>query len=115
MSSVRPVTVLRLALALVIGHAALMLLLQILHGGSIHAAVHPGIAAALALVELLAVVLFLIPRTTVLGAWTLGAVLVAATLLHLHAGQAPPPVFLVYAAGIWVVAAETRSRARTET
>ena len=101
----RPVTWLRLALALVIGQASLLLLLRA-HAGGLHGGVHPALVAALAAVELLAVGLFLIPRTLVLGARLLWIVLVAAALLHLHTGEAPPPIFLVYAAGIWVVASD---------
>jgi hypothetical protein len=101
----RPVTWLHLALALVIGQASLLLLLRAHHGGA-SGGVHPAVATALAAVELLAVGLFLVPKTLVLGARLLWIVLVAAALLHLHAGQAPSPIFLVYAAGIWVVAAD---------
>jgi hypothetical protein len=101
----RPVTWLRLALALVIGQASLLLLLRA-HRGGASGGVHPAIATALAAVELLAVALFLIPKTLVLGARALWIVLVVAALLHLHTGEAPPPIFLVYAAGIWVVAAD---------
>jgi len=104
MKAPRPVIWLRLALALVIGQASLLLLLRA-HPGRLHG-VHPAIATALAAVELLAVGLFLIPRTLVLGARALWVVLVVAALLHLHTGEAPPPIFLVYAAGIWVVAAD---------
>ena len=111
MRSALPVTALRLTLALVIGHAALLLLLGA-HRGAVHGAVHPGIATVLAAVELLAAAVFLVPRTTVIGAWGLGGVLVVATLLHLHAGEPPSPIFLVYAAGLWVVASDARSRAR---
>jgi len=102
----RPVTCLHLALALVIGQASLLLLLRA-HRGSASGGAHLALAA----VELLAVVLFLVPRTLVLGARALWVVLVVAALLHLHTGEPPPPVFLVYAAGIWVVA-EDAARAR---
>jgi len=105
MSLPRPVTWLRLALALVIGHAALLLLLGA-RRGAFHGGVHPAIVETLAAVELLALVLFLIPRTLILGARLLWIVLVAAALLHLHGGQAPPPIFLVYATAVWVVAAD---------
>jgi hypothetical protein len=99
------VTWLHLTLALVIGQASLLLLLRARGAGG-HVGLHAATTTPLAAVELLAVCLFLIPRTLVLGARLLWVVLVAATLLHLHAGQAPPPIFLVYAAGIWVVAAD---------
>jgi hypothetical protein len=101
----RPVTWLHLALAFVIGQASLLLLLRA-RGSGLHGGLHPAIATTLAAVELLAVCLFLIPKTLVLGARLLWVVLVVATLLHLHAGEAPSPIFLVYAAGIGVVAAD---------
>jgi len=103
----KPVTWLRLSLALVIGRAALLLLLQARQGVA-HGGLHPAIAGTLAAVEVLAVVLFLIPRTLVYGARLLWVVLVAAALLHLHTGEAPPPIFLVYSAGIWVVVSGAR-------
>jgi len=109
----RPVTWLRLSLAVVIGQAAILLLLRA-RQGVVHGGLHPAIAVTLAAVEVLAVILFLIPRTLVYGARLLWVVLVAAALLHLHTGEAPPPIFLVYAAGIWVVASESgRATART--
>ena len=106
-----PVTVLRVTLALVLGHAALLLWVGVRHH-TFHGAAHPGILTALAAAELLAAVLFLIPGTIAAGSWCLAAVLIAATLFHLHAGEPPSPIFLVYAAGIWVVAADARSRRR---
>jgi hypothetical protein len=108
----RPVTWLHLALVLVIGQASFLLLLHA-HRTSI-SGLHPAIVTTLAAVELLAVCLFLIPKTLVLGARLLWVVLVAATLLHLHAGEAPSPIFLVYAAGIWVVAADAARPRRAE-
>jgi hypothetical protein len=107
----RPVTGLRLALALVIGYAAVLLLLDA-HRGALHGGVDPAIPAVLAVLEILAVLLLLIPKTLVLGGRMLWGALVAATLLHLHAGESPPPIFLVYAAAIWVVLAEVRRPAR---
>jgi hypothetical protein len=104
-------TWLHLALVLVIGQASLLLLLRA-HRGDASGGVHAAITTVLGAVELLAVCLFLIPKTLVLGARLLGVVLVAATLLHLHTGQAPPPIFLVYAAGIWVVAADAARSGR---
>jgi hypothetical protein len=103
----RPLTLLRVALALVMGYGALRLVLDS-HRGAWHGGVHPMIATTLGVVELLGAVLFLIPPTLRFGAWLLAASLVGATLLHLHGGQAPSPVFLVYAAGVWAVASEAR-------
>jgi hypothetical protein len=109
--TLRPVTGLKIALALVIGYAAVQLLLSA-HRGALHAGVHPAIPTVLAVLEILAVILFLIPKTLVLGGRLLWAILAAAALLHLHGGGVPPPIFLVYAAAIWVVLAETRRPAK---
>lgn len=108
----RPVAVLRWSLALVIGQASLLLLLRA-HRGAVQGGVHPALASVLAAVELAAVVLFLIPKTLGLGARLLWGVLVIAALVHMHSGDPPPIIFLVYAAAIWVVlqdAGESRSR-----
>lgn len=105
----RPATLLRLALALVMGWGALRLVLDS-HRGALHGGLHPMIATVLGVVELLGAVLFLAPPTLRPGAWLLAASLVGATILHLHTGQAPSPVFLVYAAGIWMVASDARER-----
>jgi hypothetical protein len=96
---------LRWSLALVIGQASLLLLLRA-HRGAVQGGVHPALAGALAAVELAAVALFLIPKTLGLGARLLWIVLVIAALVHLHTGDPPPMVFLVYAAAIWVVLQE---------
>ena len=92
----RPIALLRIALALVMGYGAARILVPFA----------PGVHAGLGLVELLAAILFLIPGTLRVGAWLLAASLVFATLIHLHTGQPPSPVFLVYAAGIYAVVAE---------
>jgi hypothetical protein len=105
-----PVTLLRLALAFVMGWGALRLVLDA-HRGALHGGVHPMLATILGAVELVGAVLFLVPRTLRPGTWLLAASLVGATLLHLHTGQAPSPVFLVYAAGVWVVASDARASA----
>jgi hypothetical protein len=102
----RPIGWLRLAIGLVIGQASLLLLLHPRHGGT--EGVHPLHAAVLAGVEVVSAALFLIPKTVVVGAWLLLGVLLAATLLHLHAGEVPSPVFLVYAAGIGAVLEDVR-------
>jgi hypothetical protein len=107
MRAPHPATWLQWALALVIGQASVLLLLQA-RQGALHGGVHATVASVLAGVELGAVILFLIPRTLPLGARLLWVVLAAATLIHLHAGEMPSPVFLVYAAGIWVVLSDGR-------
>jgi len=112
MHLLRPITFLHWSVALVIGQASLLLLLRA-HGGAVQGGVHPALAGVLAAVELAAVVLFLIPKTLGLGARLLWGVLVIATLVHMHSGEPPPMIFLVYAAAIWVVlqdAGASRSR-----
>jgi len=106
----RPVTLLRVALALVMGWGALRLVLDA-HRGALNGGVHPRIATILGAMELVGALLFLVPWTVRPGAWLLAASLVGATLLHLHTGQAPSPVFLVYAAGIGAVASDSRPSA----
>jgi uncharacterized membrane protein YphA (DoxX/SURF4 family) len=99
----RPVLVLRLALALVMGWGGLRLALDV-HAAAMHGGLHPLLLTGLGIAEALAAILFLIPATLRAGAWLLACCLVFATLLHLHTGEPPSPVFLVYAAGIWTVA-----------
>jgi hypothetical protein len=71
-------------------------------------AVRPLIAVTLAALELAAVVLFVIPRTLILGAILLIVVLALAAAVHLSLKQTPSLAYLVYAAAIWVVVQDTR-------
>ena len=66
----RPVTVLRLALALVMGWGGLRLVLDA-HGGAMHGGLHPLLLTILGGTEALAAVLFLIPATLRSGGWLL--------------------------------------------
>ncbi len=102
-----PIRWLQVSLSFVLGQAALSLLLRVWHERP-HG-LHPAVAGTLAAVELLAAALFLIPRTLRWGGRLLWGALAAASVLHLHTGQVPPPVFLVCAAGIWVVLDGARS------
>jgi hypothetical protein len=70
--------------------------------------VRPLVAVTLAVVELAAIVLFLIPRTVILGAILLMLVLAAAVVVHLSLGQTPSLTYVVYAAAIWVVVQDAR-------
>ena len=87
------------------GWGGLRLALDV-HHGAMHGGLHPILLTALGVAEALAGILFLLPKTLRVGAWLLVACLVAATLVHLHTGEPPSPIFLVYAAGIWTVAAD---------
>jgi hypothetical protein len=96
-----PRTLLRWSVALVLGSQAGALIISIVRGEHIDA----PIAAALALgvVELVAAVVFLVPRAVAVGGVALLATLVAAAIVHLVLGKAPPASFAVYAAALWVV------------
>ena len=109
-----PVRWLQWALAFVIGRASVLLLFHA-RRGALHGGVHPALVTALAGVELAAVILFLIPKTLPYGARLLQGVIVAAALLHMHSGEMPPAIFLVYVAGIWVVLADARRSGKEAT
>ncbi len=96
----RPTTFLRWSLSAVLGIQAVSLLYD-------HA-IQRLTAVTLAVLELAAVVLFLLPRTVFLGAILLIGVLVCASAVHLSLKQAPSLAFVVYAAAIWVVVQDAR-------
>ena len=73
----------------------------LLHGG--HAGVPVVIAMAIASIELLGAVLFVIPATQRVGAVSLLASLAAAAIAHAAISEIPPPSFIVFAAAIIVV------------
>jgi hypothetical protein len=77
--------------------------------GAAHAFVRTGLPAfirlALAGVEIAAAVLFLIPRATVPGGWSLIVVLAFAIVLHLLHGWFDVGALVVYAAATWAVMA----------
>lgn len=60
-------------------------------------------AVALGVAELVGAALLVVPRTRVVGAVLLFAVLAAAAVLHAVLGQVPPIAFVVYAAALAVV------------
>jgi hypothetical protein len=94
------IVVLRLTLAVVLGAQAAWLL-----------AAHPAPPlVALAVAELAAVALFVIPRTLRWGAAAVVIVLAAASVLHLHAGEPPAPAFAVYLAAIWAIVRQPSPR-----
>jgi len=66
--------------------------------------VHVGLAWA----EMIGAVVFLIPRTVIIGAWMLMAVLAFAIVVHLLHGWYDVGALLVYAAGTWAVMAWSR-------
>jgi hypothetical protein len=97
------ISLLRVALSLVLGGDALVLLL---HGG--HAGVPAAVAMAIAGLEIAGALLFAIPRTTAIGAWALLASLAAAAVVHACIGELPPPSFVVFALAIVVVMRSAR-------
>src|SRR5262245_58188738 len=99
-------TLLRWSLAVVLSSGAALLLLSLAHG---HPGVPPPLLAAVGVLELGGAILFVVPRTTNLGAAGLVASLAAAAVVHLAIGDAPPPAFLVYAAGIAVIVRAPRT------
>lgn len=68
--------------------------------------VHMGLAWA----EMLAAVIFLIPRTVIIGGWMLLVVLGFAILVHLLHGWYDVGALVVYAAATWAVVASKRDR-----
>jgi thiol:disulfide interchange protein len=93
--------VLRLTLAAVLGAQAAWLL----------ATAPPPTLVALAVAELAAAALFVIPRTLRFGAAAVVVVLIAACALHLHVGEPPPPAYAIYLAAIWAIVRQPSPRA----
>jgi len=63
------------------------------------------IRLALAWAEIAAAILFLVPRTLVIGGWLLIVVLVSAIVIHLLHGWFDVGALVVYAAAAWAVMA----------
>jgi hypothetical protein len=97
-----PSTLLRWAISLVLGSGAAVLVASCLRGE------RPAGLLILGIAELVAALLFLVPRTLRAGGLALLAVLIAATALHATAGEPPPIGFAVYAAAIWAIMAERK-------
>jgi len=78
-----------------------------------HAAHSPGVSVtvltALALAEMLAAALFLMPPTMVIGGIALMVIFALAIVLHVVHGQANVGALLVYAAAAWTVVAASRT------
>jgi hypothetical protein len=66
--------------------------------------VHLGLAWS----EMIAAVIFLIPRTVIIGGWMLIMILGFAIVVHLLHGWYDVGALLVYAAGAWAVVASNR-------
>ena len=67
---------------------------------------------ALAWAEMAAAVLFLLPRTMIVGGWSLIVVLAGAVVLHLLHGWLDVGALLIYAVAAWAVLAGHSQSAR---
>ena len=65
--------------------------------------IHPVILIALAAPEMIAALLFLFPKTLIIGSYSLLVIFALAILVHLLHGQLNFEVLLVYAAAVVVV------------
>jgi len=65
--------------------------------------IHPVILLALAGPEMVAAILFLCPRTVIIGSYALLTIFALAVLVHLLHGQWNFEILLVYAAAVLVV------------
>ncbi|HEX8812244.1 MAG TPA: hypothetical protein VF742_09660 [Terracidiphilus sp.] len=65
--------------------------------------IHPVILVGLAGPEMIAAVLFLFPKTLIIGSYSLLIILAVATLVHLLHGQLNFEILMVYAAAVLVV------------
>lgn len=67
---------------------------------------------ALAWAEMAAAILFLIPRTMIVGGWSLIVVLAGAAVLHLLHGWLNVGALLIYGVAVWAVIAGQAQPAR---
>jgi hypothetical protein len=80
------------------------------HARAAHQLGVPGvILLALALAEMVAAALFLIPRTVVTGGVALIVILALAMLIHILHGQTNVGSLVVYTAAVWAVVQERRA------
>jgi hypothetical protein len=102
MNSRTGLLILRIALGVVVGVNSAALVVSQVRGHPQHALL------VLGLTELVAAILFLIPRTVRLGGISLMVVFAAAALFHFLHGESSIGFLVVYAAGANAVVAETR-------
>jgi hypothetical protein len=93
------VPALRWALAVVLGAQAATLAVTTLRSAHVH-----PLLVAIAVAELCACLLLVVPRTRRAGALLLSGVLLAAAVLHVLARETPPAAFIIYLPAIFVVA-----------
>jgi hypothetical protein len=72
--------------------------------------IHPVILIALAAPEMIAAVLFLFPKTLIVGSYALLVIFALAVLVHILHGQLNFEVLLVYAAAVIVVMTHSPGR-----
>jgi len=81
-----------------------------LHAHAAHSLGVPvAVLTALALAEMVAAALFLIPPTMVIGGIALMVIFALAIVIHVVHGQANVGALLVYAAAAWTVVAASRA------
>lgn len=97
------VFLLRLVLGLVVGGSSLALVVTQLHGSRYHLAF-----LLLGIAELVAAILFLIPRTLRLGGLTLIVIFALAAGFHVLHRQYSVTYLAVYAAAAWAVVSHQR-------
>jgi hypothetical protein len=115
-STRNPLLVLRVVLGAVVVWQSVATLLAGFHAGSWHAHLVAAVRG-LAVVEIVAALLFLIPATARVGGWLLLGVFAIAVALHALHGEWGFGALLVYATAVWVLMQErthTRSAGRVE-
>ena len=101
----RPLLALRMILGLVVVWQSVVTLLAGFHAGSWHEHLAP-VVRGLAVVEIVAALLFLIPATARVGGRLLMGVFAIAIALHALHGEWGFGALVVYATAVWVVLAE---------
>ena len=100
-----PLLALRVVLGLVVVWQSVMTLLAGFQAGSWHAHI-ALVVRGLAVVEIAAALLFLIPATARVGGWLLLGVFAIAIAFHALHGEWGFGALIVYATAVWVVLAE---------
>jgi hypothetical protein len=104
-STRNPLLVLRVVLGAVVVWQSVATLLAGLHAGSWHAHL-VAVVRGLAVVEIIAALLFLIPATARVGGWLLLGVFAIAVGLHALHGEWGFGALLVYATAVWALMQE---------
>ena len=100
-----PLLALRVVLGLVVVWQSVVTLLAGVHAGSWHEHL-AAVVRGLAVVEIAAALLFLIPATARVGGWLLIGVFAIAIALHALHGEWGFGALVVYATAVWAILAE---------